>query len=295
MKHRISLYLFSLVVITVFGGPASGQTVTSRVSTLNYNYVYGGGADSHVGGDNISDSTLLTSDIEGTEFTGSDSDVIPGDPPQPWGASVSVDLDHDYAIGGPLTAFHSITASASTQVAAAASGAGTAVMHSQGPGNEIVFSFTLDSPRDYHLVGNLVHPAPGAFSYIAIQWFNGFNWQYIFWSAALPNGQGPFDLSGTLLPGEYQLQCVLGLTAGGNESSTATYQYELNILNRGDMNCDGLVDGRDIQPFLIAVQDPGAYATSYFSCDILNGDMDGNTTVDEFDVPGFVNRLLNGG
>jgi hypothetical protein len=295
MKHRISLYLFSLAVITVFGGPASGQTVTSRVSTLNYNYVYGGGADSHVGGDNIVDTALLANDTEGTGFTGSDSDVIPGDPPQPWGASVFVDLDHEYAIGGPLTSFHSITAGASTQVAAAASGLGTAEIHAQNPGNEILFSFTLDSSRDYHLVGNLVHPAPGAFSYVAIQWFNGFNWQYIFWSAFLPNGQGPFDIIGTLNPGEYRLQSTLALGAGGNESSTATYQYELNILQRGDMNCDGFVDGLDIQPFLIALQNPGAYATNYIGCDVLNGDMDASTTVDEFDVPGFVIRLLNGG
>ncbi len=30
-------------------------------------------------------------------------------------------------------------------------------------------------------------------------------------------------------------------------------------------------------------------------CDILNGDMDGNTTVDVLDVAGFVNRLMAGG
>lgn len=294
MKSRTCLFAFSAAIIAIVSGPAHGQILTSRSSTLKYNYVYGAGPDGHVGSDLIVDTELLVSDIESTGFSGSTSGSLPGDPPSPYSAGVSVDLLHDYAIGGPLTAFHSITASASTQVSAAASGVGSATMHADNPGNEILFNFTVDSPRDYHLFGNLVHPAPNAFSYIALQRFNGFNWVYVFWSAFLPNGQGSFDLTGTLSPGEYRINSALSLAAGANESWTATYQYEFNLIQRGDMNCDGFVDGLDIQPFLVALQDPGAYATSYVGCDILNGNMDGNTTVDEFDVPGFVNRLLNG-
>mgnify|MGYP000470140001 CR=1 FL=1 len=63
----------------------------------------------------------------------------------------------------------------------------------------------------------------------------------------------------------------------------------------GDLNCDGYVDGFDIQPFVLALTDPDAYALAYPDCDIMNGDCNGDGTVDGFDIQPFVQLLTGGG
>jgi len=64
--------------------------------------------------------------------------------------------------------------------------------------------------------------------------------------------------------------------------------------SRGDLNCDGVVDGFDIQPFVLALIDPAAYAAAYPSCYWMYADCNGDGAVDGFDVQPFV-ALLAGG
>lgn len=59
-----------------------------------------------------------------------------------------------------------------------------------------------------------------------------------------------------------------------------------------DMNCDGNVDGLDVQPFLLAVLDSAGYASAYPACDIDNGDLDESGVVDAGDVSAFVAVLI---
>lgn len=59
----------------------------------------------------------------------------------------------------------------------------------------------------------------------------------------------------------------------------------------GDMNCDGLVNGADIAPFVQAVLDPAAYATQFPDCDINNGDANSDTNVNVADVAAFAALL----
>ncbi len=61
----------------------------------------------------------------------------------------------------------------------------------------------------------------------------------------------------------------------------------------GDMDCDGDVDFDDINPFVLAIQDPQAYQAAYPNCYWLNGDTDGDGDVDFDDINGFV-ALLGG-
>jgi hypothetical protein len=61
----------------------------------------------------------------------------------------------------------------------------------------------------------------------------------------------------------------------------------------GDMNCDGAVDNFDITPFVLALNDPTAYGTTYVGCNILHGDVNGDGNVDNFDITPFV-ALLSG-
>ncbi len=61
----------------------------------------------------------------------------------------------------------------------------------------------------------------------------------------------------------------------------------------GDLNCDGVVDFDDINPFVLALSDPAGYAAAYPNCDILNGDCDQDGDVDFDDIDPFV-ALLSG-
>ena len=62
----------------------------------------------------------------------------------------------------------------------------------------------------------------------------------------------------------------------------------------GDLNCDGSVNNFDIDPFVLALTDPGGYALAYPGCDIMLGDTDCNGTVNDFDIAPFVVCLTGG-
>ena len=62
---------------------------------------------------------------------------------------------------------------------------------------------------------------------------------------------------------------------------------------RGDLNCDGIVDGFDIQPFVLALTDPGTYHLLYPNCDITKADCNYNGVIDGFDIQPFVELLVS--
>ncbi|MGE0481465.1 MAG: hypothetical protein AB7Q17_13435 [Phycisphaerae bacterium] len=61
----------------------------------------------------------------------------------------------------------------------------------------------------------------------------------------------------------------------------------------GDMNCDGVVNNFDIDPFVLALTDPAAYAAAFPDCDINNADVNDDGDVNNFDIDPFV-VLLTG-
>ncbi len=61
----------------------------------------------------------------------------------------------------------------------------------------------------------------------------------------------------------------------------------------GDLNCDGLVDFDDVDPFILAVTDPNAYATLHPECPLGLADCNSDGQVDEGDIDAFV-ALLGG-
>mgnify|MGYP000089751569 CR=1 FL=1 len=63
---------------------------------------------------------------------------------------------------------------------------------------------------------------------------------------------------------------------------------------RGDMNCDGAVDGFDVQPFVLAMTNPSGYAAQFPNCDIMLGDFNNDQVVDGFDIQGFVQAMTGG-
>jgi len=66
--------------------------------------------------------------------------------------------------------------------------------------------------------------------------------------------------------------------------------------NTGDLNCDGAVNGLDVQALVTAIIDgQSAYEAAYPGCYYVRADYDENGLVELADVPGLVNCLLAGG
>jgi hypothetical protein len=56
----------------------------------------------------------------------------------------------------------------------------------------------------------------------------------------------------------------------------------------GDMNCDGVVDFGDINPFVLALTDPTQYQQMYPDCYVMNADINQDGVVDYGDINPFV-------
>jgi hypothetical protein len=81
-----------------------------------------------------------------------------------------------------------------------------------------------------------------------------------------------------------------------SDEETLTLVIDPNCpFTTGDMDCDGDVDFDDINPFVLAIQDPQGYQAAYPNCNWLNGDTDGDGDVDFDDINGFVALLSGGG
>ena len=59
----------------------------------------------------------------------------------------------------------------------------------------------------------------------------------------------------------------------------------------GDLNCDGVVNNFDIDPFVLALTNPSAYHAAYRACNVMNADCNGDGQVDNFDIDPFVKLL----
>jgi hypothetical protein len=63
----------------------------------------------------------------------------------------------------------------------------------------------------------------------------------------------------------------------------------------GDLNCDGQVGFADINPFVLRLSNPAAYAAQYPDCPDANGDINGDGGVGFTDINPFVALLSGGG
>jgi hypothetical protein len=104
------------------------------------------------------------------------------------------------------------------------------------------------------------------------------NWDYGVYSFTL-NSNGSFTQHGSLY-----------LTGGIAARCLAVWEPFL----LGDMNCDGVINNFDINPFVLALTDPAAYRATYPNCNIMNADVNGDGDINNFDINPFV-ALLTGG
>jgi serine protease AprX len=63
----------------------------------------------------------------------------------------------------------------------------------------------------------------------------------------------------------------------------------------GDLNCDGLIDTSDIDPFVLALIDPAAHAAAFPGCDHMLADTNRDGLVNGFDIDAFVLCLTGDG
>ena len=78
----------------------------------------------------------------------------------------------------------------------------------------------------------------------------------------------------------------VAIAAGGSQSLGLRAFY-------GDMNCDGVANFADINPFVLALSSQADYETAYPYCQWLNADCNGDGIVDFADINSFV-ALLSG-
>ena len=60
----------------------------------------------------------------------------------------------------------------------------------------------------------------------------------------------------------------------------------------GDVNCDGRINSLDIDPFVLALTDPGAYEVTYQHCDIRLADLTRDGEVTEADIEPFISAMV---
>ena len=65
-------------------------------------------------------------------------------------------------------------------------------------------------------------------------------------------------------------------------------------IDHGDLNCDGVVNVFDIDPFVLALTDAASYGAAYPACSILNADCNGDGSINVFDIDSFVQCLTSG-
>ena len=149
--------------------------------------------------------------------------------------------------------------------------------------------------------------------------------RYIRWHAAVPAAaglptmtielstkgpSGPYEVVGAGVPnsGRYQWRvpsslptstnCYLRFTLDTTPPTVVVTPVAFRIRNlspirRGDVNCDGLVDFGDINPFVLLLTNPGAWQAAYPGCPLLNGDINEDGVVDFGDINPFVRLLTN--
>jgi hypothetical protein len=73
----------------------------------------------------------------------------------------------------------------------------------------------------------------------------------------------------------------------GRLTTDALSRYSIRA-ERGDLNCDGRVDFRDIDPFVAALSGPAAYAAAYPACVWISADCNEDGAVNYRDIDAFV-------
>jgi len=128
------------------------------------------------------------------------------------------------------------------------------------------------------------------------------HWLVQYRSVGSGNGLAEFvdyQLLGTLPNSVPSEKGIINRTVWANTGVKTNPCPEANCfppLNTGDLNCDSVVDGKDIQAMATAIVGGAvAYNAAYPGCFFLRADYNEDGVVDVADIPGLVNCVLHGG
>ncbi|MEW6250930.1 MAG: hypothetical protein AB1716_09805 [Planctomycetota bacterium] len=77
-----------------------------------------------------------------------------------------------------------------------------------------------------------------------------------------------------------------------NAASRARWDnFRIGVRRQGDVNCDGAVDFRDINPFVLALTDPAGYEQAYPACHRNLADCNNDGYINFLDINSFVDLL----
>lgn len=155
------------------------------------------------------------------------------------------------------------------------------------PGQTFVLTFNADNDGDL-----AAHAVQAQLSGIAI--VTGPNPAPVGAIAAGSSAVVTWTVQAPATAGSYPLSVALSSTSYG-ESFTGTGIGTLVVSApagcTGDMNCDGSVTFKDVDPFVKALSGQAAYEAAYPGCIWLNGDIDGDLNVTFKDINPFVGVL----
>ena len=76
------------------------------------------------------------------------------------------------------------------------------------------------------------------------------------------------------------------------DDSLGNFLYYNQNFVAGDLNCDGLVNNGDIDPFVLALTDPPAYALAYPDCSRDLADCNRDDLINNGDIDAFLAFLV---
>jgi hypothetical protein len=94
--------------------------------------------------------------------------------------------------------------------------------------------------------------------------------------------------------GSYFVRCRTTDSAGGVAVTAPLVVVVAPAFAPGDLNCDGLVNAFDIDPFVLALVNPNDYILAYPDCDSMLADINDDGLVNAFDIDPFVVVLVGG-
>jgi hypothetical protein len=112
-------------------------------------------------------------------------------------------------------------------------------------------------------------------------------------AAALNNGHKQWRVPAAIPDSD---TCYVRLTLATDPTVAVTTPAAFSVINleatlAGDLDCSGMVDFADINPFVLALATPVVWVAAYPDCPYANGDVDGSGSVDFGDINPFVALL----
>lgn len=106
------------------------------------------------------------------------------------------------------------------------------------------------------------------------------------------------DLNAQLPPGaDWRLDVAWSVNDHGQIVGSGLHHgqpraFVMSPFDAGDLNCDGSLNGYDIEGFVAALLDWSAYAARFPACNVMNADLNGDGSVNGLDIHPFVELLM---